>query len=195
MIAIIDYGAGNTKSVSNALAGLNIEHVVTNDPQSVKDADKIIFPGVGEAAFAMNKLIKLNLVDIIKEFRKPLLGICLGMQLMFEKSEEGNVDGLSIFPGTVRRFDASKYKVPHMGWNNIKFGKEENLFSTIEQGTYFYFAHSFYAPVTDAATSTSYYGIDFCSSVRLNNFYGVQFHPEKSAHKGLQLLTNFVELC
>lgn len=195
MIAIIDYGAGNTKSVSNALAGLNIEHVVTNDPLRIKKADKIIFPGVGEAAFAMNKLIKLDLVDIIKGYRKPLLGICLGMQLMFEKSEEGNVDGLSIFPGTVRKFDTSKYKIPHMGWNNISIIQEESLFNGIEQGTYFYFAHSFYAPVTGAATSISSYGIDFCSSVKLNNFYGVQFHPEKSAHKGLKLLTNFVELC
>ncbi len=195
MIAIIDYGAGNTRSVSNALAGLKLEHIVTNDEKKINDAEKIIFPGVGEAAFAMKMLKKLNLVNIIVNTDKPVLGICLGMQLLFDKSEESNIECLSIIPGKVKRFDSSKLKVPHMGWNKVNIKSDSRLFEGIKEDSYFYFAHSYYVPLSVNSIAQSNYGKIFCASVRKSNFYGVQFHPEKSGSEGLRLLTNFVELC
>lgn len=195
MIALIDYGAGNTASVSNILKELNTDFILTNDKEKIIFADKIILPGVGEASSAMERLIELNLIDVLKSVRQPFLGICLGMQLLCENTEEGNVSCLSIIPVVVKKLVLENLKVPHMGWNNVKINKNEKLFSGISDNEYFYFAHSFYVPKIESATSVCEYGIKFSSSVRYNNFYGVQFHPEKSAKQGTQIIKNFLELC
>jgi glutamine amidotransferase len=195
MIALIDYGAGNTASVSNILKELNADFILTNDKEKIVSADKIILPGVGEASSAMDRLKELNLIDILKFVEQPFLGICLGMQLLCESTEEGNVSCLNIIPVVVKKFVLKNLKVPHMGWNNVEIDKDEKLFSRISDNEYFYFAHSFYVPLIESATSVCEYGIMFSSSVRYNNFYGVQFHPEKSAKQGTQIIKNFLELC
>lgn len=194
MIAIIDYGAGNTASVINVLKELEANFVLTNDIQTIRNSDKIILPGVGEASSAMNKLSSLNLVDKLRNTEKPFLGICLGMQLLFSKTEEGNVEGLNIIPGEVKKFNAVKIKVPHMGWNEIIIQKNDELFAGINDKTFFYFAHSYYVPQNDFSTSICNYEINFSASVRYKNFFGVQFHPEKSARQGIKIIKNFISL-
>ena len=179
MISIIDYGAGNVASVANALETLNEKFVITSNEVEICRADKIIFPGVGEASFAIKQLHMLNLFSMMRMIGKPLLGICLGMQLLCDSSKEGNVSCLGIFPTTGEKFDETKTKVPHMGWNKVKQIKESKLFNGITDEEYFYFAHS----------------IDFSASLEKDNFYGVQFHPEKSGDAGLKLLENFITLC
>ena len=195
MIALIDYGAGNTASVANVLDELKYEYVITNHECDLLNASKIIFPGVGEASFAVKKLHMTNLFTMLRVNKKPMLGICLGMQLMCEKSKEGNVTGLGIFPINTEKFDDSKVKVPHMGWNQIKTSKPSKLFAGIKDQEYFYFANSFYVPVNEHTTSICNYEVDFTSSMEKDNYYGVQFHPEKSGQAGIQLIKNFVELC
>lgn len=194
MIAIIDYGAGNTASVSNVLSQLNANFVLTNDKEIISLSDKIILPGVGEASSAMMKLNSLGLVDTIKNARQPFLGICLGMQLLCEKTEEGDVKCLGLISTQVKRFDDRKVKVPHMGWNSISHLNDENIFRNIDENSYFYFAHSFYVPENEFSTSICNYEINFSSSVRFKNFFGVQFHPEKSAMQGIQIIKNFLSL-
>ncbi len=195
MIALIDYGAGNVASVANALTELKHDFVITKNETEIIRAEKIIFPGVGEASFAMRKLHLLNLFSVLRMCVKPMLGICLGLQLMVEKSEEGNVACLGVFPGTAKKFDDTKVKVPHMGWNEIEIIKESKLFANIKSGTRFYFANSFYVPVNEFTTAKSEHDVQFSAAIEKGNFYGVQFHPEKSSDAGLQLLKNFIELC
>lgn len=194
MIAVIDYGAGNVASVANALSQLNKDYKISNNELEICKADKIIFPGVGEASYAIKQLHLLNLFSLLRIIKKPMLGICLGMQLMMDSSTEGNVTCLGIFPGVVQRFDSTKTKVPHMGWNDIKLLKESKLFDGIKNGERFYFANSFYVPVNNFTTSITNNNIDFSASLEKDNFYGVQFHPEKSGDAGLKILKNFCEL-
>jgi len=194
MIAIIDYGAGNTASVINVLEELKAEFVLSNDKKIIQSADKIILPGVGEASSAMRKLNELNLVEELRNTTKPFLGICLGMQLLFSKTEEGNVECLNVIPGEVKKFNLANIKVPHMGWNEIIKLNRDELLSEINDKTFFYFAHSYYMPKNDFSTSVSNYGLNFSASVRYKNFYGVQFHPEKSAQQGIQIIKNFLSL-
>ncbi|MFO7446592.1 MAG: imidazole glycerol phosphate synthase subunit HisH [Ignavibacteriaceae bacterium] len=194
MIALIDYGAGNVASVANALNELKEEYKITNSEQVICKADKVIFPGVGEASFAIKQLHLLNLYTLLRVVKKPFLGICLGMQLMAEGSDEGDVKGLGIFPGTSLKFDSAKTKVPHMGWNGIRYTKESSLFKDIKEGERFYFANSYYLPENTYTVTVTENNQVFSSSMEKGNFYGVQFHPEKSGDAGLQLLKNFIEI-
>lgn len=194
MIALIDYGAGNTASVANALENLNAEYVLTNKESDICKAQKVIFPGVGEASFAIKQLHKSNLFNLLRIVKKPMLGICLGMQLMCEFSTEGNVACLGIIPGRVEKFDAEKTNVPHMGWNEVFQTKPSKLFEGIKDGEFFYFANSFYMPLGESTIAKTNHGIDFTAAIEKDNFFGVQFHPEKSAEAGLKLLQNFLKL-
>lgn len=194
MIAIIDYGAGNTASVINVLEELRVEFVLSNDKKIIQSADKIILPGVGEASSAMKKLNELNLLDELRNTTKPFLGICLGMQLLFTKTEEGNVECLNVIPGEVKKFNPAHIKVPHMGWNEIFKLKDDELLNGIKDKTFFYFAHSFYLPQNDLSTSCCNYSLNFSASVRYKNYFGVQFHPEKSSEQGIQIIKNFLSL-
>ncbi|MBK8944383.1 MAG: imidazole glycerol phosphate synthase subunit HisH [Ignavibacteriae bacterium] len=195
MIALIDYGAGNLKSVANALDDLNAEYIITDNSEEINSAEKIIFPGVGEANSAMYKLNEKNIVDTIKSTEKSLLGICLGMQLLATFSEERNTKCLDVIKVVVKQFDSSKVKVPHMGWNKVEYKNQNKLFTKVESGETFYFANSYYVPITEYTIASTNYDIIFSSAINKNNFYGVQFHPEKSGKIGLQLLKNFIELC
>ncbi|MCU7493967.1 MAG: imidazole glycerol phosphate synthase subunit HisH [Ignavibacteria bacterium] len=194
MIALIDYDAGNTASVANALGTLGQEFLLTNKEADICRADKIIFPGVGEASFAIKQLHRYNLINLLRIVKKPLLGICLGMQLLSEFSSEGNIACLGVVPGRVEKFDSSKVNVPHMGWNEVFQKKESRLFKDIKDGEFFYFANSYYLPVNEYTTATANHGIDFTAALEKDNFYGIQFHPEKSGDAGLKLLNNFLEL-
>ena len=195
MIALIDYGAGNLKSVANALDDLQVKYIVTNKSEELNSAEKIIFPGVGEASSAMNKLNDKDIVETIKSTQKPLLGICLGMQLLATFSEERNTKCLDVVKAIVKQFDSSKVKVPHMGWNQVEYKSQNKLFINVESGANFYFANSFYVPITEYTIASTDYDIVFSAAINKNNFYGVQFHPEKSGKTGLQILRNFIELC
>ncbi len=195
MIALIEYGAGNTASVSNALNELGIKFKVTKREAEISDADKVIFPGVGEASTAVKKLHLLNLFSLLRVIKKPMLGICLGMHILCERSQEGNISCLGVVDDEVKLFDDSTVNVPHMGWNKVRITKESKLFKGIEDNSFFYFAHSYYIPKNELTVATSTHGVEFTSALEKNNFYGVQFHPEKSGEAGLKLLKNFIELC
>ncbi|PCJ01407.1 MAG: imidazole glycerol phosphate synthase subunit HisH [Flavobacteriales bacterium] len=202
-VAIIDYGLGNHFSVQKKVARLGYDVITTHNPQRIKEADKLILPGVGHFGKAMETLQELNLINILNEEviqkKKPILGICLGMQLMASHSEEGNIEGLNWFDATVERFqvtDKLKYKVPHTGWNQIDISKKNELLENIENHSEFYFVHAYHfncKDKSDALCKTSY-ELDFTSAIERNNIFGVQFHPEKSHDVGLQLLKNFIEL-
>jgi len=195
MISIVDYGAGNVASVANALETLNETFTITSNEVEICKADKIIFPGVGEASFAVRQLHKLNLFSMMRMIGKPMLGICLGMQLLCESSKEGSVACLGLFPSTAEKFDETKTKVPHMGWNTVTAKPGCKLFSGIPENSFFYFANSYYVPVGDYTAATAENGILFTAALERGNYYGVQFHPEKSADAGLKLLENFITLC
>ena len=197
MIGIIDYGAGNIRSVSNALNRLSVPHFVSHDCGELTKADKLIFPGVGEARSAMDALAQNGLTDWLKDVRVPFLGICLGMQLLFEHTTERATDCLGIISGTNTRFtsEKSELKVPHMGWNQVQHNGDNPLFSGITSGENFYFVHSYYAPLVPSTIGRTEYSVQFTSALQQNNYYGVQFHPEKSGKAGLQLLKNFIDLC
>jgi glutamine amidotransferase len=191
-IIIINYGAGNVKSVQFALEKLGYPSIFTNDPVLIQEADKVIFPGVGEASSAMKQLTRSGLDKIISVLKQPVLGICLGMQLMCNHSEEGNSQGLDIFPLKVVQFN-NELKVPHMGWNTInKF--QSILFNSINNDAYVYFVHSYYVPVSEYSIAQSNYGVDYSAAITKDNFYACQFHPEKSGGVGEQILKNFLEL-
>ena len=213
MIVVIDYGMGNLRSVAKALESAGANEVrVSSDAGIIQQADKVVLPGVGAIKEAMRELKRLCLIKVINKniFKKPFLGICLGLQLLFERSEEGGrVRGLGVFKGTVRRFP-DKLKVPHMGWNqiNIKYQisnikntnqkpNTSNLFlKNIPDNSFFYFCHSYYAAPEDKniIAATTDYGLEFASAIRKDNLFACQFHPEKSQSLGLRLLKNFVEL-
>ncbi len=191
-IKIISYGAGNIASVKNALGRLGIDAGLAYSPAELETADKIIFPGVGHAKPAMENLKKAGLDTAIREFKRPVLGICLGMQLMAASSEEGNMEGLGLFPGTIKRFSGS-IKVPHMGWNSIREFRGP-LFRGVEPGSHAYFVHSYYLPRADITAATCEYGTIFSAAAWRDNFFGLQFHPEKSGATGNLILKNFIEI-
>ncbi|MDO4229303.1 MAG: imidazole glycerol phosphate synthase subunit HisH [Capnocytophaga sp.] len=192
MIAILKYNAGNTTSVENAIKKLGEEVVVTDNITVLKSATKVIFPGVGEASTAMNYLQKRGLDKVIQSLKQPVLGICLGMQLLCEFSEEGNTKGLGIFPLKVRKFPPRGI-VPHIGWNNFTEVKNQ-LFEGISADSDMYFVHSYYAEIGAETVGITDYLLPFSSALQKDNFYAVQFHPEKSAEIGSILLKNFLNL-
>ena len=191
-VVIVDYGAGNIKSIQFAFKRLGVEARLSNDSEIIKSADKVIFPGVGEASSAMGMLKQSGLDKIIPNLKQPVLGICLGMQLMCKHTEEGDTKGLGIFNVNVKRFSNS-VKVPQMGWNTIH-NLKSNLFNHINENEYMYLVHSYYAESSHEAISTTNYELEFTTALQQNNFYGVQFHPEKSSQAGEQLLKNFLDL-
>lgn len=191
-LVIINYGAGNIKSIQFAFKRLGVEAVLSNNPDEILAADKIIFPGVGEASTAMNMLKESGLDTLIPKLKQPVLGICLGMQLLCKTTEEGNTKGLGIFQTDVKRF-LNDVKVPQMGWNVIKDLKSD-LFKGIKENEYMYLVHSYYAEHCKETIAATDYGINYASALKHNNFYGVQFHPEKSSLAGEQILKNFLEL-
>ena len=191
-VAIIDYDAGNVQSLKFALDKLGVDSILTKDRELISKSDKVIFPGQGAAKNAMNKLHINDLVDLIPKLKQPVLGICLGMQLLFEKTEEGNVKGLGIIKGYVKKF-SEKVKVPQMGWNTLE-NLESKLFNNINEGEYMYLVHSYYVPIVPETIGVSEYDLKYSVAVKKNNFYGVQFHPEKSSFSGNKLLNNFLKL-
>ena len=194
MIAIIDYKMGNLRSVENALKRLGAEFCVTADPVVISSADRVLLPGVGNAAEAMENLRKAGLVDVIRSLRRPVLGICVGMQVMCRHSEEGDVECLNIFDARVKRFvPAPDVKVPHMGWNRIG-NLESKLFKGLDGGSYVYFVHSYYPELCPDTIATSHHGVMFSAALKYENFYGTQFHPEKSGDVGERIIENFLKL-
>lgn len=210
MIAIIDYGMGNLKSVYQAISEVNnaLQHkqeiIITADKSKIDSADKIIFPGQGAMPDCMQEIEKLNLKQTIINAakNKPFLGICLGFQMLFTHSQEGNVDGLNIFAGKVVRFknnDSEKLKIPHMGWNNIYINQQNAaakiLFNNVENSTRYYFVHSYYVVPDDQniIAATCNYGKDFACAIAKDNIFATQFHPEKSSASGLQIIENFLK--
>lgn len=191
-IVIINYGAGNIQSIMFAIERLGYKAVLSNDPDEIKSADKVIFPGVGEASYAMKMLKQSGLDTLIPTLKQPVLGICLGMQLMCNKSEEGNTEGLGIFDVDVIKF-SPKVKVPQMGWNQI-YNLKSDLFKDITENEYMYLVHSFYAPICAATIATTNYELEYSSALENDNFYGTQFHPEKSGDVGEKILANFLKL-
>lgn len=192
MVAIIDYDAGNVRSLQFALERLGVASVLTADPEVIQAAEKVIFPGQGAAASAMKKLKQTGLDQLIPQLKQPVLGICLGMQLLCDTTEEGEVNGLGIIPGKVVRF-SNKVKVPQMGWNTIS-NFQSPLFKQIKEDDFMYLVHSFYVPLCDATIAQSDYDGTYSVALQKDNFYGVQFHPEKSSKAGSQLLQNFLAL-
>ena len=194
MIAIVDYKMGNLRSVENALKRLGAEFCVTSDADVIRSADRVLLPGVGNAAEAMENLRAAGLVEVIRSLRRPVLGICVGMQVMCRHSEEGDVDCLNIFDARVRRFTPSAdVKVPHMGWNTIG-NLETKLFKGLEGGSYVYFVHSYYPELCPDTIATSSHGVMFSAALKYENFYGTQFHPEKSGDVGERIIENFLKL-
>jgi len=195
MIAILDHGAGNIRSLVNSLRRLGADALVSDDINELRGATKLILPGVGEAWAAMESLNKNNLTDWLREVQVPVLGICLGMQLLFERSDERKTECLGILNGDVVRFPQSDLKIPHMGWNQVRINEPSPLFAGLRDNEHFYFVHSYYAQKGAETVGVTEYGVTFASAVCKHNFYGVQFHPEKSGEAGLRILHNFVELC
>lgn len=199
MIVIIDTGCANLSSVRFAIERLGYEVTVSKDPAILQQADKLFLPGVGTAKEAMANLIERNLVDEIKKLTQPVLGICLGMQMLAQGSEEGfgdqtMIDTLGLVDGYVEKMDVAPLRSPHMGWNQITPKLDEPLFKDIPAGTYFYFVHSYALPVNENTIASCEYGSPFTAAVNKDNFYGVQFHPERSGKAGAQLIKNFLEL-
>ena len=194
-IVIIKYNAGNTKSVEHALHRLNIQPIVTDDAAQIQHADKVIFPGVGHAGTTMQYLKERNLDKLIKDLKQPVLGICLGQQLMCANSEEGSVDCLNIFPVQVKKFHAinQQEKIPQTGWNNL-FNLKSPLFNNIDENSFVYFVHSFYCELSEYTIATCNYIHPFSAALQKDNFYATQFHPEKSADIGNHILQNFLHI-
>jgi glutamine amidotransferase len=203
-LAIIDSGGANISSVKHALRRLGVNPVFTADADTIRSAECVILPGVGAAGAAMTRLRELGLVECIRELQQPVLGICLGMQLLFEKSTEGysgeegdkeGVECLGLIPGTLEKLEPSQgVRVPHMGWNTTELVTEHPLLDGIPSSPWFYFVHSYYAPIGASTLATCTHGKTFSAIVHKNNFHGAQFHPERSAGHGAKLLQNFMEL-
>ncbi|MCM4158969.1 imidazole glycerol phosphate synthase subunit HisH [Antarcticibacterium flavum] len=191
-IAIINYGAGNIQSIKFAIQRLGFEAVLSSDEAEIRAADKVIFPGVGEASSAMKMLRSTGLDKVIPTLKQPVLGICLGMQLMCEHSEEGDTRGLGIFKAKVERFDSSN-KVPQIGWNKI-FNLKTPLFNGVKENDYVYLVHSYYIPECAETIASTEYVVEYTSAIHKDNFYGVQFHPEKSSSAGELILKNFLNI-
>lgn len=191
-VAIIDYGAGNTKSVQYALQSFDVNTIITANAEEIRTADRIIFPGVGQAKTALQSLNANGLDELIPTLKQPFLGICLGMQLLCNANAEANTKGLGIFNTAVKKI-TEQVKVPHMGWNTIE-SLSSPLFNGIEDGVYVYFVHSYFVPISPETTAYCNYGESFSAALNKNNFYGCQFHPEKSGDLGSKILKNFIEL-
>lgn len=194
MVAIIDYKMGNLRSVENALKRLGAEFCVTADAAIIRAAERVLLPGVGNAAEAMHNLREAGLVEVIRSLRRPVLGICVGMQVMCRHSEEGDTPCLGIFDSRVKRFEpTAELKVPHMGWNKIG-NLESKLFKGLEGGSYVYYVHSYYPELCPDTIATSTHGVMFSAALKYENFYGTQFHPEKSGDVGERIIENFLKL-
>jgi glutamine amidotransferase len=192
-LAIIDSGGANIASLRFAIERLGIDSQVTTDSKTLREASHVILPGVGAAADCMERLRSANLVETIRGLRQPLLGVCVGMQLLFESSEEGDVPCIGLLPGRVRRFaDRDGLPVPHMGWNQLEFSRPSPLLDDVASGDYVYFVHSYCAPVNADTVATTTYGEPFAAIVRHGNVFGAQFHPERSARAGSLVLRNFL---
>jgi glutamine amidotransferase len=199
-LAIIDSGGANISSVKHALKRLGAEPVFTSDAAAIRAADRVILPGVGAAGAAMSRLHELGLIDCIRELRQPVLGICLGMQLLFDQSAEAyqgedSVECLGIIPGTLAKLKPSQgVRVPHMGWNTTTVVRQDALLKGLPAQPWFYFVHSYFAPIGDSTLATCTHGETFAAIVRKDNYFGAQFHPERSARYGAKLLANFLEI-
>lgn len=194
-LAIIDSGGANIASLQYAIERLGVSSQLTTDQQVIRDATHVILPGVGAAADCMARLEKANLVDTILKLQQPFLGICVGMQLLFESSEEGNVDCLGLLPGRVRRFpNREGLPVPHMGWNNLHIQRSSPLLKGFSEQDYVYYVHSYCAPVSEVTQATTFYGESFSAIVQRENIFGAQCHPERSAKSGALLLKNFLAI-
>jgi glutamine amidotransferase len=191
-IVIIKYNAGNVRSVNFSLQRLGIDAITADSPAEIMRADKIIFPGVGAAGAAMEYLKEKNLDELIKKIEKPFLGICLGMQLLCDHSEEGDTKCLGVFNQTVKKFSGNE-KVPQIGWNNI-YALQSPLFKDVKENAFMYFVHSYYVEEGDETIAKTNYGVEYSSAMQKDNFYAVQFHPEKSGDAGERILKNFIEL-
>ena len=195
MIAIIDSGGANIASVKFALERLGVGSVLTDNVNVIRSADKVLLPGVGAAPVAMRRLANAGLIDCILALQQPVLGICLGMQLLFSRSAEGDIPLLGLFDATCTAFTpASHRSVPHMGWNQLVFQQDHPLIAGVDNGAYVYFVHSYFAPVTTETIAKCTYGTDFTAIVSKNNFMGCQFHPERSGSIGARILQNFLEM-
>lgn len=192
-VVIIDYGAGNVRSVKFTLDRIGITPILSRDKAEIQSADKLIFPGVGEASSSMKALNDFNLIEVIRNAQQPFLGICLGMQMMCQHSEENDTQGLDIFPLEVKRFDGANVKVPHMGWNQIE-NLNSQLFKGVKEKDYMYFVHSFFVPDSEWTIAKANYPQPFSAALQKDNFYGCQFHPEKSGNLGQQILENFIKM-
>lgn len=192
-VAILKYNAGNTASVANALIRLGVEPLVTDIAEDLRNADKVIFPGVGEASTAMKYLRERDLDSVIRSLRQPVLGICLGMQLMCELSEENDTNCLGILPYRVRRFESETLKIPHTGWNRIS-KLNSPMFARVADGERVYFVHGYYVETGESTTATCEYGQKFSAAIGRDNFFAIQFHPEKSGAVGEQILDNFLRI-
>lgn len=190
-LVIIDYGAGNISSVKNVLNHLGYNSKLSSDKEEILQADKVIFPGVGHARHAMQQINQKNIGEIIKNLKQPLLGVCLGMQLLCSHSEEDNTDTLSVFNQDVKKF-RGEMKIPHMGWNSVFFN-EDSIYKEFN-GAFFYFVHTYYTPIFDFTLGKTEYTIPFSAAIQKNNFTGCQFHPEKSGEVGLAFLEKFLKI-
>lgn len=194
-VAVVKAGGANFGSVVYALDRLGARSIVTDDPEIISQSDKVILPGVGSAQAAMQRIQAVDLAEVIKRLNQPTLAICLGMQTLCESSEEGDSQCLGILPIKVKAFDvASERRVPHMGWNQVEYKSDHPLYKNIEQNTYAYFVHGYYLPKNEYTIATCNYGVVFSAGIQYENFYAVQYHPERSAQHGHQLLKNFLEL-
>ncbi|NJC27082.1 imidazole glycerol phosphate synthase subunit HisH [Neolewinella antarctica] len=194
MVAVINYNAGNIRSVLYALERIGVEHVLTDDHDVIRKADKVIFPGVGAAASTMKHLNETGLTELIRSLKQPVFGICVGMQLLCSHSEEGDVDCIGVFPEKVKRFRPENGdKVPHMGWNTVRLNERNDWVSPEIDGEYCYYVHSYYVEAgSDTVATTEYCGKEYASMMRRGNFYAAQFHPEKSAGVGERILRDFL---
>jgi glutamine amidotransferase len=193
-VVLVDAGGANIGSVRYALARLGVESCLSDDARVIRAASHVILPGVGAAAAGMARLRARGLVEVVRSLTQPVLGLCLGMQLLFEHSQEGDTPGLGLLPGRLRRLAGTGVRVPHMGWNRLRIARPHALLHGIDDGAHMYFVHSYAAEVGTATLATCVYGSAFAALVQSRNFYGAQFHPERSAASGARLMRNFLEL-